>query len=263
MAEPMNAADRRLLLDQCLPAMRRLGELQDIVGPAAVAVKGEIRQISDSLRSLWSAYIDRLPVVPLSRCPFTRALWSLPFDSFGLDGPWWNYHQPLRRLDGPAPPHYLSLRGAVKPAEELPDAPFLAVPGPEKPFVIRRLLELPGVKAVISHVRVGDMDAYPIVYFAARPLPDDERTNDWGTSTFQYIDERGGLRQGEGFDGEDMFDYQLGPWIDAGKVLWTAPRDMDFELREGTRDCPYLELPGKQAVWRLRDGQMWHGPVVE
>ncbi|QDU60486.1 hypothetical protein Pan216_13270 [Planctomycetes bacterium Pan216] len=257
-----NARDRADLLAECFPRMRRLAELIETAEETGQNLRPQITPLTEQLTQLWEAYRTNVPVLELSRCPFTKEVWAHSLDNIGIDGLWWSLDKPQRPLDEPMGGKYLSFTGAVRHADPIPAFPFLAEPGPEKPFVIPRLFEVDSVKAVVSHVMIGELDAYPIVYFSDQSLPDECRTNDWGIDKFSYTDAAGVYRSGEWFDAEDEYDYVLEPWIDAGRLLWIAPGDTSLTLRTGTAQCPYLKLPGKRAVWRAKEGRVWWGDEV-
>ncbi len=56
---------------------------------------------------------------------------------------------------------------------------------------------------------------------------------------------------------EPAWDFELAPWIQAGKLLWIAPGDDALALRSDVDACPYLALPGHRGITRLQDGEAW------
>lgn len=198
-------------------------------------------------------YLDLLPVVSLSRCPYTAQILALPMDTFDLDGLWWAYQTPLRLIGG-RPPSLIALTGAVRLARSVPPTPFLVKPGPEAPYVLPRLLSEPDVTAVLSQVPIGAHTGYAIAYFARTPEETVARANDWGADGFARPTEEGTVEWGAVPEGVDDPDFDLGTWIEAGRLRWIAPGDDDLVLR-GERDgCPYLDLPGRHQALRIEEG---------
>jgi hypothetical protein len=263
-AVAFSARERRELLDGCFPAMRRRARVVELMESGGADVRRdltpEFEQLNTQIRSAWQEYQRRLPIMELSRCPFTGEIWSHSFDPWEVDGFWWNVYQPIRCLDEPPCSRFYAFRGAMAaPAAPL-GMPFLAEPGPEVPFVIERLMQFPSIIAVISHVRVGDRNAYPIVYFSLNDLPPDQRTNDWGADSFSYRGDQGYYEERQYFDAEDEFVYDLEPWIARQRIQWIAPGDESLRVQAGVTGCPYLRLPGRHAVWRCKEQRVWFGP---
>jgi hypothetical protein len=262
--QAFSAAERQSLLDQCFPAIRRRARVVELMESAAADVRRDLQpefdQLNAQLRTAWAEYQRGLPMVAMSRCPFTGEVWSHSIDHYGIDGFWWSVYQPIRRLDEPNGGGFYAFRGAMVAPAESPGMPFLAEPGPEVPFVIGRLMQFPSIVAVVSHVRIGELDAYPIVYFTHTDLPPDERTNDWGADSFSYRGEQGYYEEREYFDAEDEFLYDLEPWVASERVRWIAPGDESLTVRVGTAGCPYLQLTARHAVWRCKEGRIWWGP---
>lgn len=226
----------------------------------------EIGRLEDEKEILEQRYCDLLPVVPLSRCPLTGERYERPFDAAGLDGLWWNQEDPMRP-DDVFPPTFVALSGAMRLADP-PAAlsmPFLVQPGPGKPFVLPRLLEDDGARAVLYQLPVGPNTGWVIGYFSEQAqwaetqeeIEDLERVNEWGLDVCLYKDEADGLAavSAEMEPGEEAFD--LVPWLLAGKLLWIAPGDARMTLRSGVRDCPYLACEGTEKMQYLLDGKVW------
>jgi hypothetical protein len=255
---------RAELLGACLPAIVRRDRVVEMVeaGDASVrsALLPELDRLNDQIRGAWEDYQSRLPVLKLSRCPFTSDVWSHSIDPYGIDGFWWSYYKPIRLLHEPLGGRCVAFRGAMKPPAEPSTTPFLVSPGPDIPFLIARLMQFPSMTAVISHLRIGELDAYPIVYFTSAELPNDQRSNDWGTDSYSFRSPAGHYEHAEYFDAEDEFLYGLEPWIEQKRLQWIEPGDDTMTLRTGTADCPYVNLQGKRAVWRMKSGRLWWGP---
>lgn len=202
-------------------------------------------------------YIRGLPVIPLSRCPFTNEVVNHSIDSFGIDGLWWNNESPQRPQEK-LPKTYFALTGALKTEQPIEKFLFMCCPGPEVPFVVPRLLEQPDIKAVISSIKIGKHTAYPIFYFA-QPVPENvERINEWGTDNYSYENANGDSY----WDSYDMlsedYDFDLTKWIEKGKLLWTKPGDSSIALNSSVQDCPYIGLNGKKVMSYIKDGEIWY-----
>src|SRR4051794_34893741 len=79
------------------------------MGDAALAT---VVKLSTELRGLAEDYRRGVPVVPISRCPFTQDVLRHSFDFFGLDGLWWNYDDPVRPVEDLLAT-YFALTGSV------------------------------------------------------------------------------------------------------------------------------------------------------
>lgn len=200
-------------------------------------------------------YADLLPWVPVARCPFGAEATFLRIDVGGLDGSWWDFHDPVRPFEDDLPSTFLELTGAVR-VDRIPSATFLSVPGPEAPFVLPALLAREGVIAVLTGLRVGDFDAFTVSYFVADGCADDVRPPPaWGAE--EPTPRPGAAAVDPTLGLEANYDFELRPWVDREKLLWIAPMDSSLELRRGTQDCPYLELPGNRSITYLQNGRAW------
>jgi len=229
----------------------------DFIAARTQLIERSYRSTNPDERSQAQAdYIAMLPMRRLSRCPFTEAVLERAIDDVELDGPWWDHNDPARP-PSPQMPTLVSLSGAVRLAH-VPFTHFLAVPGPEVPFVAPRLLLADGVKAVLSSVRIGEHQGYCIAYYAHAPGPPRHvaRLNDWGanyhivrgTSQMEHHSER---------THDSEWDFDLAPWIDYGSLLWIAPDDDELVLCSTVDDCPYLGLPGRRGITRMQGGDAW------
>lgn len=181
-------------------------------------------------------YLDLLPVVALSRCPHTGSPLEVLIDTDGLDGLWWSYDTPLRVI-GHRPPTLLALTGALRPGAPVPPG---VCPGPAAPYVLPRMLADDSVVAVLSHVRVGPHDGFPIAYFTSAPEEATVRANEWGTGGFARLGADGAIEYGAWPEPDGDRDHDLRPWLDSGRLRWIAPGDASLELRTGSDACPYL-----------------------
>ena len=221
----------------------------------------QLTGMDKEIQELLGRYLEGIPVRDLSRCPFTGEKVSLAIDDLGLDGLWWNYDAP-KRPENELPATYFALDGALKLGGKPEKAPFLCCPGPDVPFVLPRLLAYTQVKAVISTIQIGPHTAYPIIYYADPMLYGEKRVNDWGTQRYW---ETGSIIPELWTSGQYVslipaaseYDFDLEPWIKAGKLLWIAPGDPGLTLHGHISRCPYLDLPGSRRLKFIRDGKVW------
>lgn len=251
---------RRALLGECFSLQQRLEELGNLIERASGS---EAQKLIDEEKMVWrrwsdlkDEYVAGVPVMALSRCPFTDQTMQHSMDHFGLDGLWWNYEAACRPVEQ-LPESYFALAGALRPAGPPPWFPFLCKPGPEVPCVIPPMLRHPAVKAVLSTGSVGEHQGYAIAYFA-KPIPFDiPRVNTWGTNEYKFRDEKGKLRWDSQPDNPFDMDFDLAPWISNGKLLWIAPGDTTLTLRDTVSGCPYLGLEGRRKITYIQKGRVW------
>ncbi len=239
----MTAGRHRQLVDEYLPL------LEDTRDPGS-------RQRAAELEAEYKA---GLPVVPIARCPYTSAVQSLTMDVFDTDGPWWNYENSVRDWV-PYNETCFSIVGALHLNAAPSWTPFVVLPGPEVPFVVPSLLERPEAVAVINHVRVGEHDGYAVAYFdSAPPPPEIPRLNEWGSNRFWYTGADGRWGWDHSFEDQERVDFELGPWLDTGKLQWIAPGDETLTLQRGNEDFPYTGIEGRRAYVRMQYGLVWDG----
>jgi hypothetical protein len=228
---------------------------------AAAGAFDEARAATAEARRLEGEYLRRLPWIAMGCCPHCGQVLRSPFDPFGLDGLWW------RAGTLPVAPeacdHFCVLLGAVNYGGELPGpVPFECHPGPEVPYVIPRLLSLPGVVAVIGRVPMETgYTAYPIAYFAARPLPAEVLVPSWGRVTYSYVDASG---RGGWKGANDPWDFGLDPWLNSGKVRWCPPDSDNTTLSEEPPAAyPYRDLEGRRVRVLSRGGPFMEGGLPD
>ncbi|HWQ22307.1 MAG TPA: hypothetical protein VN478_06240, partial [Clostridia bacterium] len=214
----------------------------------------ELRHWGEEIDSLRGRYMADLPVVALSRSPWSGDVLEYAMDVSGLDGLWWDYGQPLRPLQQ-LPADFIGLAGALLPGAPTEKTPFEVRPGPEVPYVVPRLLALSGVCAVLSQIQIGPHTGYAVAYFADHPEQVSNRVNTWGTDFYEVIDGQGVLTWS--FDGDVAAldrDFDLKPWMEAGKLLWIQPGDASMTLRPDVQACPFLALTGSHMDSTFFDG---------
>ncbi|MEM7157281.1 MAG: hypothetical protein AAF799_30830 [Myxococcota bacterium] len=186
-------------------------------------------------------YAEALPTVALSRCPLCDKPALQRFDAADFFGPWWHPDFVAPKEPGRCP-HFMGVLGAVHHHGHAHRAGRLDVhPGPEVPFVVPRLMALPGVVAVVRELRMDNgCTAYPIGYFAPRRPPPRDRFAPWARGALEYQDlDGGGWRPAEG----DR-DFELRAYVERGalKVL-----DGELQLRTPKSDHPLLHVEGRRV----------------
>ncbi len=209
----------------------------------------------DELKDLEDKYIVGLPRKPLSRCPFTNETHSQSIDTFGLDGVWWDAENPIRGYEEESQT-FFAITGSVNIIGETPDTFFSIKPGPAVPWVSPRLLDNENIRAVLSHLKVGEYDAYVVVYYSKDKTTEIERINTWGTDRYISEDNEGLAVMGNTFDEEDEYDFDIAAWITKGKLKWIAPDDAALELHDSIDNCPYLNLSGYQYPVRIQNKEI-------
>jgi hypothetical protein len=195
--------------------------------------------------------------VAISRSPLSGAVLEVDIDVAGLDRPWWDARAPLEGGDE-LPAEVVSFTGAMRlDLDRLGSAPFLAVPGPERPFVHPVLLGADGVVAVVSQLTVGPHTGHPIVYYAPPGADVPLRLNRWGSNSYRYTGVGGAVVEGADHPYEGDWDYDLRPWLERGKLQWIAPGDASLTLRTGADGCPYVDAAGRRAIARVQEGEAW------
>lgn len=256
----MNASERKMRMQQYFAVLEKWrGYDMDLArqdDQEKIFVKMEELQMQ--LEEMRDQYEDNLPVLPLSRCPFTNEVVYHSIDPFGLDGLWWNYDAPVRKLEN-LPVSYFALDGAVTLKSNIEWAPFLCKPGAGVPGVLPRLLNMDGIQAVISSVPIGTHQGYAIFYFAIEAPPGLIRVNTWGSRQYTFIDQQNMLRWGESSLSMDDYDFQLKKWIESGKLQWIRPDDEALTLISSAENCPYVGLTGNKELQRIERGKVWSG----
>ncbi len=202
-------------------------------------------------------YLDLLEPVVVARSPHSGELLRWPIDTVDLDGWFWDSQAPIRRAPE-VPASWLAMNGAMRLTLPVTYAPFIAMPGPEAPFVVPRLLSRPNVVAVIAQVPVGAHIGWPITYFGPLP-PDAALENEWGSDHFAIFDDAGVYRgRGETPPWPPSYDFNLAPWLESGKLLWIAPGDESGTLYQGVAHCPYVGIDGDHGLTFVDEGTVRH-----
>ncbi|GAA1741419.1 hypothetical protein [Luedemannella helvata] len=243
-----------------------LGEGERLRADIAAAARGgsadreAVNAARERLRQVRARYRDWLPRVPVSRCPDTGEIVEWPLDNVDFDGWFWEYHNPTR-VTPKLPASWRAMTGAVRLADAVADAPFIAKPGPEVPYVLPRILNRPDARAVLAQVPIGPHTGWAITYHAPRRLGV-SLANTWGANNYPVYDDDGTwLGWDEVPEWPADNDYDLRPWVLAGKLLWIAPGDETMTLRQGVDGCPYLEMSGRHEYGIVEHGEVRYPPL--
>lgn len=264
MQTPFTEGERRELLNRYSAAHQRWLDLdfQSVTGKADASATAGKDRLAKELDGLLGEYRRNVPVLPLSRCPFSQQVLYHSLDPYGTDGLWWNYQAPVRPLD-PVMPTFHSLTGALLVQGPVEKAPFLCVPGPGAPYVVPAILADDRIRAVISETRVGEHTGYVIAYFSSDPAARIPRLNSWGANRWQVLDRRGTFLWGEYSPPATGLDFDLKRWLDEEKLFWIAPGDRLLALHRGAADCPYCAGTGTRQIQRIRNGVLLDGSEKE
>lgn len=215
----------------------------------------EAVKLRETYYQVLGEYADRLPRITISVCPFTGARLKHSFDPWGLDGPWWHYSREVEIQEPAAPPSFKVVLGAVNFHGRLPvEARESVMPGPETPFVVPRLLSLPGMIAVVSSLKMETGDtAYPVVYFSETDIPHSSLHQFWLQQEYWF--EVNG--KSSWLIANDKWDFDLQPWINSGKLRWIRPDDSKSQVVDGRNGeaCPYVGLPGDRFPQSVAFGE--------
>lgn len=186
--------------------------------PRAAELEQERSMLVRQIEPLVLEYWEWIPVLYLSRCPICQEKFYRRFDPVDLNGFWWMDRTQRPAEEPPSCPHFCLLTGAVDRHGRSYTPPlFECHPGPEKPFVVPRILELPQMTAVVTFIPMTcGFTAYPVVYFSENPPPGRRLTQSWARKEYRFTLEDGR----SGWDiVEDDYDFDLAPWIEKGKVI--------------------------------------------
>lgn len=210
-----------------------------------------VRQIEPLVEEYW----DLVPAVKLSRCPFCEQDLTRLFDPVDLTGFWWMDRTQRPRPEPPCCKHFCLLLGAVNLNGLPPEGGlFECRPGPDVPYVIARILEMPTMIAVVSRIplRCGYI-AYPVAYFAAEPPGPRAMTQGWARKEYRFS-------SGENKSGWDIVrdkrDYDLSPWILKGKLRWFHEGALGQPGAPPPQVYPFQNIQGMAREQILIDNQL-------
>lgn len=196
-------------------------------------------------------YFERLPRVAMSVCPYCGEVLKRSIDPFGLDGHWWAEDRLVKVREPEACRHFKVLLGAMKVRPEDPvEATHSVRPGPDVPFVVPRLLELPGMIAVVGRVELetGDV-AYPIAYFSDQKTRAIDLHATWLRVEYWFKDESGNSCWNIS---NDEWSFELEPFLRDKRLRWT---DMNAVMTVEDEEWPY-DLDGVRRPQLIYDGEV-------
>jgi hypothetical protein len=209
----------------------------------------------DRQDQLRNRYADLLPEVAVARSPDTGEVVSWAIDTVGLDGWFWSYRGPARRLPERVPRTWLTMTGALRLREPVEVTPFLIRPGPGVPFVVPRIIEAPGVRAVIAQLPIGRHTGWPTTYFGPKP-ENTKLVNLWASDTYQVYRDGDWLGWDQTTPWAADYDFDLEPWLRSEKLLWIRPGDQSMQLHTGVDGCPYVGLDGVRDIPFIENGEV-------
>ncbi|NDL67790.1 hypothetical protein [Anaerotalea alkaliphila] len=185
------------------------------------------------MQELEEEYRQALPLLPVSRCPFTGEVLEASFDVQGLGGLWWLPDNAVRKDEefSRRPSTFFALDGALHVGGPVEAAPFVRFLGPDRPGVVGEVLSRPEVKAVLSTMRVGEDTLWWVAYFAHPMVHEVPRINDYGADRYQVRGEDGFAYFDSYYWSEEDYDFELEHWVREGKLLWIKPGDESLGLR--------------------------------
>ncbi len=262
MAEEFSLNDRNDILARYFKLQAEYRDTIKAFEDESKAIPEGFKAMEEETLKLSDKYREGVPVVALSRCPFTGNELKHSLDYFGIDGLWWSSDYPVRP-DENLPVSYFGFTGALKlgsdgsnNGNDLETFPFTCTPGPDVPFVLPRLLYFNQIKAVLSSYKIGSHTAYLVFYYSYPPMTGLERPNEFGMGSYRYFDLNGDIKYGHYYDA--IRDFELEEWIRDGKLLWIQPDDKSLRLNSDVSRCPYLGLEGSRVNKYLSGGKIWY-----
>ncbi|MBA3683670.1 MAG: hypothetical protein H0W72_00255 [Planctomycetes bacterium] len=176
------------------------------------------------------------------------------FDPFGLDGYWWHETYLLDAKEPKPPETFKVLLGALSlrdrsPTEVIDDV----VPGPDVPFVVPRLLRLPGMVAVLAKRDLTSGDtAWMISYWSRETIAARSLHQPWLRQDMWIKHDDGPVTWKIA---NDEWDYDLRPYVDDGRLLWLDSIDGSIRRATAGDRCPFLDIPGGRRPQVLAQGQ--------
>lgn len=205
------------------------------------------------IEPLVEEYWDWVPAVDLSRCPFCEAKLARLFDPVDLQGFWWMDRTQRQRPQPKGCEHFCLLTGAVNLNGLPPQGGlFECRPGPDVPFVIPRILDLPGMTAVISSMAMHcGYTAFPVVYFSRTPVPQPSLSQAWAEKEQRFT-----VGNQQGWDIKDeVYDYRLKSWIEQGKVRWLVSGKLN-DVEDAASSYPFGHIRGNARPQVLLNNEL-------
>jgi hypothetical protein len=240
-------ANKKLLKAERDRLIQNVAELDEQLYPS----KGDgpsgsdYKEVSRRYYKAIEDYFERLPRVQMSVCPYCAKPYMHSFDPFGLDGLWWHEERLVTVNEPAACKHFRVLLGAYKVTRKNPsEATGNVRPGPEVPFVVPDLLDLPGMRAVIGRLemKTGDI-AYPIAYFSDVKTRAIDLCASWLQVEYWFKDESGN----SGWNiTNDEWSFDLEKYIADGRLGWVDLAAKKPRVKSSAGKCPFVGLEGVQ-----------------
>ena len=252
MSEPFTREER----DRCVARVRETEAAAYVPNdPEKPRAPLLVARALDAYYAVVAEYADRLPRTVLGACPFTGKPLLRSFDPYGFDGPWWHTVRTFAPDEPGAPSTFRVLLGAVDLRGRVPvEATNSVIAGPGAPYVVPRLLEMPGMVAVVHRVEMATGDiAYPIAYFSRDEIHPSKLHQPWTRPDLWFKAESG---DSVWTMKNDVWDFDLAPWIERGQLAWVEPGSDPVRVldhRSG-RPCPYVGLPGVRMQQLIAKG---------
>jgi uncharacterized protein (DUF427 family) len=212
-------------------------------------------EIIKKITEITQKYLRMTPVIPISRCPYSGEVTYYSIDHYGIDGPWWDYTKPLRALSN-LPVTFHTVTGSLNLEGKPERTQHQVRPGPEKPYLIKELIEAEGIKAVVSTAQIGKHMGCMIVYYKETVDTPVMPARIWGQYLWEKIDRWGKRVYLEPDERDYSYVFNLEDWVDEGKLLWIQPGDTEFTLRTGVNGCPYIGMDGDTRFQIIIDGEV-------
>jgi hypothetical protein len=229
----------------------------------------EVRSpLTKQIGELLNQYFARLPRYPFGRCPVCNVLLEQVFDPWGLDGFWWQEDTNGRCPEPSGCEHFRVLTGALSLNGKPPlGGEAESHPGPDAPYVIPIILEMPTFVAVISSLPMKNgYIAYPISYFSKDEPPTPALANPWTKTSCSFTARNG--RSGFMYK-TDPWDFELLPWVRKNKVQWIEPGDSGHILKASPAEkFPYGNVPGQRRKQVIMNAKLFtqappHNEVID
>ncbi|MGE0268833.1 MAG: hypothetical protein AB7S78_10325 [Candidatus Omnitrophota bacterium] len=219
--QPESALERKTILDLHRKLILEIRAIEEEIRrhkSSSMELENKRSALVKQIEPLVRRYWNWIPDVTLSRCPFCLEKLFRKFDPVDFNGFWWMDRTQRSVQEPDCCEHFCLLSGAVDlNGHSLPATLFECKPGPQKSFVIPRILLMPAMKAVISSIQMEcGFTAIPIVYFSEHPPTGRSLAQSWARKEYHFTLEDGK----SGWDiVEDDYDFNLDPWVEKGKLI--------------------------------------------
>jgi hypothetical protein len=242
--EPFASKEERDSVLQTIKVLRNRDDL-----PSGAEGRPARLENLKKIDSLEQEYEDRLELRTLAVCPFCNTPYQHSLDPFGYDGSWWDSKHSGKEV---ACEHYRVIRIATNLHGHRANTwnGFDVNFGPEVPYVIPRLLELPNMVCTVSAIQLKcGYTLYPLVYFSKELIQHEQLTAQWAGEFFNSYETR-----------RENWDFELEPWVRSGHLRWCQENNGELILQERkTEDFPLFNLPGHRGEQSAQCGELHQG----